>query len=264
MRWRSIGSELTPSTNPTTDLAKLDYPPQRTSSSSAYTMIFMIFRYRYWRTFPREAGRHPPEPRTLPFMPGPAEDVDDELTATRRVELDDYIHGLCNLAKTGQRYILEHRVVRTFLALKPGDVSSDGEPRTAEVEALLNNDSSDDWYATESQRVQEQLDRMGISDKNAPSDGSDYEDDKYVSPQTPQPKPYENHPYGNAGRYEDRLRSQALTTRDQSRRHLSTIPHRHAQTPLTAQWNGMPRLGQCAKVEVDNTTLINNTIRRPP
>jgi len=171
---------------------------------------FYDFQVSLLETFPREAGRHPPEPRTLPFMPGPAQDVDDELTATRRVELDDYIRGLCVLAKTGQRYILEHRVVRTFLALKPGDVSSDGEPRTAEVEALLSNDASDDWYATESQRVQEQLDRMGISDKNAASDGSDYEDEKHApSPQTPQPKPYENHPYSAAGRHEDRLRSQA-------------------------------------------------------
>lgn len=194
-------------------------------------------------TFPREGGRHPPEPRTLPFMPGPADDVDDKLTATRRVELDDYIHGLCVLAKTGQRYILEHEVVRTFLALKPGDVSSDGKPRTAEVEALLSNDASDDWYATESQRVQEQLDRMGISDKNATSDGSDYEDEKYApSPQTPQPKPYENHPYSNAGRHEDRLRSQAQNhSRSGSSASFNNLSSSRSNSPYhTVERNASP------------------------
>jgi bud emergence protein 1 len=171
---------------------------------------FYDFQVSLLEAFPREAGRHPPEPRTLPYMPGPAQDVDDELTATRRVELDEYIHGLCNLARTGQRYVLEHLAVRTFLALKPGDVSTDGEPRTLEVEELLNSESSDDWYAAESQLVQEQMDRMGISDKNAASDGSEYEDEGYApSAQPPQSKSYEQHPYSIAGRHEDRLRSHA-------------------------------------------------------
>ena len=203
--WFRIDAVYQPYNRP----GQIRLPPSKSLILFRVYNDFYDFQVSLLEAFPREAGRHPPEPRTLPFMPGPAQDVDDELTATRRVELDDYIHGLCNLAKTGQRYILEHRVVRTFLALKPGDVCSDGEPRTAEVEALLSNDASDDWYSTESQRVQEQLDRMGLNDKNAASDGSDYEDEKYApSPQTPQPKPYENHPYSSAGWQEDRIRSE--------------------------------------------------------
>ncbi|KNZ73686.1 Protein scd2/ral3 [Termitomyces sp. J132] len=73
-------------------------------------------------TYPKEGGRQPPQGRILPFMPGPADKVNDTLTATRRSELDEYMHRLCNLSKSGAGYILESQVVRNFLALKPGDV----------------------------------------------------------------------------------------------------------------------------------------------
>ena len=255
---------------------------------------FYDFQVSLLEAFPREAGRHPPEPRTLPYMPGPAQDVDDELTATRRVELDEYIHSICNLAKTGQRYILEHRIARTFLALKPGDVSTDGEPRTEEVEALFSTDSSDDWYATESQRVQEQLDRMGISDRNATSDGSDYEEEGYVpSPQPPQPKPYDNHPYSNAGRYEDRSRLQGQShsrsgsaasfnnpssSRSSSpyrtvERNASPAPlgqggseqlhpyQQHGSTPSVDSYRKSPSLSSQTRVQ---PTTLNKTNNNPP
>ncbi|KAF9534997.1 scd2/ral3 [Crepidotus variabilis] len=153
---------------------------------------FYDFQVSLLEMFPREAGREPPEPRTLPYMPGPAADVDDELTATRRIELDEYIHGLCNLSKTGQSYILQHQVVRSFLALKPGDVENEGPPREAEIDALLRGD---DGFESEANQIQEKMGRMGVSN-GAGSDGSDYEDEGYAP--SPQPKSYDNHPYSNS------------------------------------------------------------------
>ena len=80
-------------------------------------------------TFPREAGREGEHPRIIPFMPGPTDDVDDVLSATRRQELDDYLRRLCSLNRTTSRYILQHDLTREFLALKPGDVDRDTEPQ---------------------------------------------------------------------------------------------------------------------------------------
>ncbi|KAJ3514889.1 hypothetical protein NLJ89_g2113 [Agrocybe chaxingu] len=167
---------------------------------------FYDFQVSLLETFPREAGRQPPEPRTLPYMPGPAEDVDDALTATRRVELDDYIHNLCNLSKTGGRYILEHMIVRRFLALKPGDVENEGDPRVREINELLRHD---DGYGDDGYGVQEQMGRMNIRDQH--SDASDYEDEGYAP--SPQRKAQEKdrHPYaqGNQRYADDHLRLQA-------------------------------------------------------
>ncbi|KAF8803763.1 hypothetical protein BYT27DRAFT_7214365 [Phlegmacium glaucopus] len=151
---------------------------------------FYDFQVALLETFPREAGREPPEPRTLPYMPGPAQTVDETLTATRRSELDDYVHNLCNLGKTGGRYILEHLVVRKFLSLKPGDVENDGEPRTREIEAIFNNENEDenetptdiygiDDYGIDDYGIDEQMERMRVRDDGR-SGGSDYEDEGYI------------------------------------------------------------------------------------
>jgi len=142
---------------------------------------FYDFQVALLETFPREAGREPPEPRTLPFMPGPAQHVDEALTATRRSELDDYVHNLCNLGKTGARYILEHVVVRKFLSLKPGDVENDGDPRTREIDAIFNNENEtqNDTYGIDNYGIDEQMRRMRLRDDGR-SDGSDYEDERYL------------------------------------------------------------------------------------
>jgi bud emergence protein 1 len=140
---------------------------------------FYDFQVALLETFPREAGRQPPEPRTLPYMPGPAQNVDDALTATRRSELDDYVHSLCNLGKTGSRYILEHVVVRKFLSLKPGDVENDGEPRTQEIDAIFKSETQNDIYDIDDYGIDEQMERMKVRDDRR-SDGSDYEDEGYA------------------------------------------------------------------------------------
>jgi bud emergence protein 1 len=89
--------------------------------------------------FPREAGRKGGHPRIIPFMPGPTDNVDEVLSATRRQELDDYLRRLCSLNRTTARYILQHDLTREFLALKPGDVDRDTGPQY-EVMAAVG------WY----------------------------------------------------------------------------------------------------------------------
>ena len=155
---------------------------------------FYDFQVSLLDTFPREAGRQPPQKRVLPYMPGPAEEVDDRLTATRRVELNEYVHSLCDLGKRGHRYILEHQVVREFLGLKPGDVENETDPRVQEIDALLSNlhgsrdirGSGRDEYDRD---VQESFGKMRMDDAAHKSDGSDYEDEGYAAS-------HDHHSYG--------------------------------------------------------------------
>lgn len=95
---------------------------------------FYDFQVQLLDTFPLEAGRDGAD-RILPYMPGPVPHVDAEISATRRQELDEYLHLLASL-RFSARHVLEHRLIREFLALKPGDVSQDFEPQYDEIEAL--------------------------------------------------------------------------------------------------------------------------------
>ncbi|KAF9268232.1 hypothetical protein L218DRAFT_893120 [Marasmius fiardii PR-910] len=150
---------------------------------------FYDFQVALLNTFPREAGRDPPNPRILPYMPGPTQNVNDALTATRQAELDDYLRALCGLSRTGAKFILEHRVVREFLALKPGDVENDTEPRVEEYEALQADENSNGEYVNE---IRDTVGKLKLEDER--SDGSDYdEDDRYA--RSPQQRPHDRHPY---------------------------------------------------------------------
>ncbi|KAK0242380.1 hypothetical protein EDD85DRAFT_811144 [Armillaria nabsnona] len=182
------------------------YPPlgEKQLPPAKHLILFRIYNDFYdfqvslLNSFPQEAGREEPNSRILPFMPGPATSVDDTLTATRRAELNDYLHRLCNLSTDGAKYILEHRVVREFLALKPGDVEHPAEARVGEVEALINDNLSREIeeYGSE---VRDTLGLMRIDEYGDKSDGSDYEDEGYApSPQrqAQEQHSYERHPYG--------------------------------------------------------------------
>ncbi|KAJ7477073.1 scd2/ral3 [Mycena galericulata] len=213
---------------------------------------FYDFQVSLLDTFPREAGRQPPNPRMLPYMPGPAQDVDDALTATRRSELDEYVNSLCELSNAGAKYILEHQVVREFLALKPGDVENSIPPRVQEMEALFGPGPSayDDRLDQYGNEVQDSLGRLRMDDHQ--SDGSDYEDEGYApSPQR------QRHPYSQAA--EDRrpsvdngLRLQAHTQNHQRTGSSSSLgpiqsPYSRADSPLARSrsppasgWNDNP------------------------
>ncbi|KAG0702305.1 hypothetical protein DFH29DRAFT_921674 [Suillus ampliporus] len=143
---------------------------------------FYDFQVNLLQTFPREAGREPNSIRILPFMPGPAESVDDEITAARREELDEYLHKLCGLNMAGASYILEHQLVREFLSLKPGDVEQDIDPRFDEVKALFAEEGTGEQpHLSVTQEFEEEvrdtLGEMKLSDRDDRSEGSDYEDD---------------------------------------------------------------------------------------
>jgi bud emergence protein 1 len=158
---------------------------------------FYDFQVNLLNTFPREAGREPPAERILPYMPGPAQQVDDQITASRRAELDEYLHKLCELNHAGAKYILEHDVVREFLALKPGDVEHESDPRVDDIEVLYGYDeytnghsAAADEYENE---VRDTLGNMSISKRedDQRSEGSDYDEEGYLPPsQSTEPPPH--------------------------------------------------------------------------
>lgn len=155
------------------------FPPKRLILFRAYN-DFYEFQVSLLDAFPREAGRQPPQPRILPYMPGPVDDVDDALTVSRRKELDQYTIDLCGLSKAGYQYILEHVVVRRFLALKPGDVEKDIEPesRRDETEALPQSRHQERGYE---RALQDKFSQLTVHQNSGTrSDGSEYEDDSYL------------------------------------------------------------------------------------
>ncbi|TFK73034.1 hypothetical protein BDN72DRAFT_835358, partial [Pluteus cervinus] len=157
---------------------------------------FYDFQVTLLDTFPREAGRQPPHPRSLPYMPGPADSVDDALTATRRGELDIYIQELCALSKTGSRYVLESQIVRQFLAPRRGDVETDTVARPQELEELLSEDYRDERYEEEDERgLQQGIDRLNIQDEGRRSRNSDYDQERYPQPSQQNNNTYNQHPY---------------------------------------------------------------------
>ncbi|KAF8259902.1 hypothetical protein EI94DRAFT_1750198 [Lactarius quietus] len=125
-------------------------------------------------SFPREGGREGNHPRIVPFMPGPSDDVDDTLSATRQTELDDYLRRLCRLNRTTARYILEHHLTREFFALKPGDVEKETDPQYDRMADVGWYEPSDPRYPFEKFR------KTGLRSNGArhsDSEGSDYGDD---------------------------------------------------------------------------------------
>ena len=97
------------------------YQPYNSSSSDSLPPATELLLFRAYNdffeyqtalldTFPREAGKREPHPRILPYMPGPATNVNDQLTATRREELHEYLQHLCRLNRSTARYILEHHL----------------------------------------------------------------------------------------------------------------------------------------------------------
>jgi bud emergence protein 1 len=157
------------------------FPAKRLILFRAYN-DFYEFQVSLLDAFPREAGRQPPQPRILPYMPGPSDDVNDALTVSRRKELDQYITDLCDLSKAGYQYILEHVVVRRFLALKPGDVEKDIEPesRRDETGALPQSHHQEHGYERVLQDKFSQLQVHQNSSTRTRSDGSEYEDESYL------------------------------------------------------------------------------------
>ncbi|KAJ7781599.1 scd2/ral3 [Mycena metata] len=203
---------------------------------------FYDFQVSLLDTFPKEAGREPPHSRILPYMPGPAEEVDDALTATRRNELDEYVMSLCQLSNVGAKYILEHQVVREFLALKPGDVENSIPARVQDMDALFAQGQP---QYDDGNDVQNSFGTLSMAD-----DGSDYEDEGYA-PSPQQLSAGGKHPYGQTADRRpsgdsNNLRVHAHTQNHQrtgSTSSLNQSPYGRAESPLArsrsppSQWN---------------------------
>ncbi|KAI6164998.1 hypothetical protein EDD17DRAFT_1559191 [Pisolithus thermaeus] len=143
---------------------------------------FYDFQLNLLDAFPSEAGRGPSSTRILPFMPGPSSEVNDQVTATRREELDVYLHQLCALNSMGHR-------------LKPGDVEHEIEPQYNELNALAdvggNQEVVDAYSVTQDfdEEVRHTLGDMRLSDRDDRSDRSYYGEDL-----TPPTQAYPLHP----------------------------------------------------------------------
>lgn len=182
------------------------FPAKRLILFRAYN-DFYEFQVSLLDAFPREAGRQPPYPRVLPYMPGPSDDVNDALTVSRRKELDQYIGDLCGLSKVGYQHILEHNAVRKFLALKPGDVEKDIELESHEDESRQSRHQGQDYDGV----LQDKFNKLNVHQNGgARSDGSEYEDEGYV----PSPKHHAVEQNQSSYNYPDRERrpSQDSTT----------------------------------------------------
>ncbi|EKM59624.1 uncharacterized protein PHACADRAFT_250242 [Phanerochaete carnosa HHB-10118-sp] len=132
---------------------------------------FYDFQVQLLDAFPPEAGRDGSD-RILPYMPGPVPHVDAEITATRLQELDEYLRLLATL-RFSARHILEHRLIREFLALKPGDASQDSVPQYDEIEALPPPSERLDAHHSH-YGVEERFSRMRMS--NGPDSGYEEND----------------------------------------------------------------------------------------
>ena len=214
---------------------------------------FYDFQISMLDTFPREAGRVPPHPRILPYMPGPADNVDGEVTASRRVELADYLHKLCDLSGSGSKYILEHEVVRSFLSLRPGDVENRVEPRVEEMETLYGHvfgGGPGGYEPVIEERVDYVTDvrnafsQMQLSDPDVrKSEGSEYEDEGYApSPQRHGPD-HNLHPYSS---------NNTRAHRGESQSSLSLRQHahnNHQRSGSASSFNHEPYLRSGSRAE---------------
>jgi bud emergence protein 1 len=161
-------------------------PPARDLTLFRVYNDFFDFQTTLLKIFPAESGQQA-QPRILPFMPGPAEHVDEVLTTRRKDELDDYVQRLCRLNKTRARYVLEDTHVRSFFAARPGDLDKRAGPQFETMSELNWYDPVDEpevMHATPDGGVPPSpvadvlMDRFGdlsMDDRRGDeSDGSDY------------------------------------------------------------------------------------------
>jgi bud emergence protein 1 len=160
-----------------------DLPPAKQHVLYRCYNDFYDFQIELLKTFPAEAGRESdnPTPRLIPYMPGPVDQVDNQITLIRKDELDKYLRHLCKLKETTARYILESVVVRRFLAVKPGDAEAEIEPFVDEINILYNRDDLPRDYGRPSliddaDVLSDQMGKLKFSQQQYGSDGSDYGD----------------------------------------------------------------------------------------
>jgi bud emergence protein 1 len=232
---------------------------------------FYDFQVSLLDTFPREAGRQPPHARILPYMPGPAEEVDDTLTASRRAELDEYLHNLCELNQSGAKYILEHQVVREFLSLKPGDVENETAPRVQEIEALFGHGQSGPGGDARASEMRDALGRLRVHDDvdEKSNEVSEYEDEGYAPSPQRRAHDRDRHPYHRASDRQSNdstLRVQAHAQNHQrtgsaASFHLTHSPHSsRSNSPLPhTEWDDSPQSLNQRSASIPSTSTLRTS-----
>ncbi|KAI0034415.1 hypothetical protein K488DRAFT_17084, partial [Vararia minispora EC-137] len=162
-------------------------PPSRDLTLFRAYNDFFDFQTKLLQIFPAEGGQTLPRRRILPYMPGPAERVDSQLSARRREELDEYLMRLSQLNRTTARYVLEHPHVREFFAARPGDLDKGAGPQFEAMSELNWYDPPPeeeyeyDGVETTDEALRGQFQAVELA-QGADSDGSDYGDDRsYVN-----------------------------------------------------------------------------------
>ncbi|KAG0049893.1 bud emergence protein 1 [Gryganskiella cystojenkinii] len=85
---------------------------------------FYNFHIALLEEFPVESGRVGDQPRILPFIPIPLQVVTDTVTASRRYDLNEYVHELCKLPSR----ITQHPLVEQLFEVKDGDTETPAPP----------------------------------------------------------------------------------------------------------------------------------------
>jgi bud emergence protein 1 len=231
---------------------------------------FYDFQVSLLDTFPREAGRQPPHARILPYMPGPAQEVDDTLTASRRAELDEYLRNLCDLNHSGAKYMLEHQVVRDFLSLKPGDVENETEARVDEMEALFvhqQSGPSDEARAEYGSEVRDALGRLRVQDDDEKSnDASEYEDEGYAPSPQRRAHDRDRHPYSRASDRQSNDSTLRLQAHAQNHQRTGSAASFHrTHSPHSSRSNSpLPRMERDSSPQSLNSDYYNQRSASTP
>ncbi|GJJ69577.1 bud emergence protein 1 [Entomortierella parvispora] len=85
---------------------------------------FYNFHIALLEEFPVESGRTGGQARILPFIPIPLQQVTDIVTASRRVDLNEYVHELCRLPTR----ITHHPLIEQLFEVKDGDTEMPPPP----------------------------------------------------------------------------------------------------------------------------------------
>jgi bud emergence protein 1 len=179
---------------------------------------FYDFQVDLLNAFPRESGREPGFERVLPYMPGPTEHVDHGITASRQIELDEYLIKLSKLRQSAAAYVVENEYLRTFLAPKPGDVETEVD---AVSQAVLgfSDDALDEYQPDDVQDMAEELAGVGVDDYPQEQQYDDYGyDDEAIRPPVSQKGSYNSSQPSSASRngYEQSTLRPASSSRNPS------------------------------------------------
>ena len=206
---------------------------------------FYDFQIELLENFPREAGREVenPSPRLIPYMPGPVEHVDDEITLTRKDELDKYLRALCKLKETSAKYILESIVVRRFLAIKPGDAEMELDPCTEEIQAIFGAGDPPDGYPQElpfedTNGLHDQMGRMNLNGgyENGYDNGISRSNSRVHDPYSYNEDAYDRQPSRHHLASQNHQRSGSTTSHQRTSAYSSSPGNSPQPAPTKPKW----------------------------